>query len=280
MFYLSNTRVGVDVLVRNNVTLSGQAGPVLMFSHGFGCDQTMWRAVASRFTDRARVVLFDHVGAGGSRDDAYDEAKYSSLEGYARDVVEIVEALDEGPVVFVGHSVSATIGVLAALARPDLIHSQVLVCASPRYIDGDGYRGGFTERDVEELLDLMDKNTTEWAEMMSPHVAGPSALDVQSDWRTSVCRINPTIAKAFARVTFLSDHRADYARVRTPTLLIDSADDALAPDYVGLWVAGAMENSRRVVLPTEGHSPHMTAPDITARIIAQALDDDISGGVA
>ncbi|MBU1384189.1 MAG: alpha/beta hydrolase [Alphaproteobacteria bacterium] len=264
----------MDVLSRNNVTVTGQTGPLMIFSHGFGCDQTMWRSVASQFEPRARVVLFDHVGAGGSVDEAYEEAKYASLAGYAADVIEIVEALGAGPVIFVGHSVSATIGVLAAVARPELFRSLVLVCASPRYIDTDGYRGGFTERDVEDLLELMDKNTTDWSAMMAPHVAGASAPKVQSDWQSSVCRINPTIAKAFARATFLSDHRADYALVRTPTLLIDSEDDVLAPDYVGQWISAAVPDSSRVVLPTEGHSPHMTAPDLTAGAIARELDQE------
>lgn len=263
----------MDVLSRNNVSVAGETGPLMVFSHGFGCDQTMWRAVARRFEARAQVALFDHVGAGGSDDAAHDPTRHSDLRGYAEDLIEIIEALDRGPAIFVGHSVSATIGVLAAVARPDIFQSLVLVCASPGYIDREDYRGGFTERDVEELLELMDKNTADWSALMAPRVAGPSAVAVQSDWQESVCRINPVIAKTFARATFLSDHRADYARVTTPTLLIESADDLLAPDYVGAWVAGAVRGSRRLILPTEGHAPHMTAPDLTAQAVAEVLDD-------
>lgn len=259
-------------LVRNNVTVQGPGGPVMLFSHGFGCDQTMWRAVAKRFEPDATVVLFDHVGAGHASEAAYEPARYAGLEGYAHDVVEVIEALGGGPVIFVGHSVSATIGVLAALSRPELFQALVLVCASPCYIDDVDYSGGFLEQDIQELLDLMDKNTADWAAHMAPHVAGAEALDVQEDWQASVCRINPQIAKTFARATFLSDHRADYARLRTPTLLIDSRDDVLAPEAVGAWIQDAVPHSRRIVLPTEGHSPHMTAPGLTAEAIARVLD--------
>ncbi len=260
---------------RNNVTVRGQGGRTILFSHGFGCDQSMWRSVARRFEPDATVVLFDHVGAGRSLDTAYEPEKYAQLSGYAQDIIEIVETLDRGPVVFVGHSISATIGVLATLARPDLFQSLVLVCASPRYIDDDDYKGGFVEQDIDELLDLMEKNTADWSAIMSPLVAGASADEAKADWEASVCRLNPRVARTFARLTFRSDHRADYARLRTPTILIDSLDDALAPPAVGAWLEAAVPGSRRIVLPTQGHSPHMTAPGLTAAAIAGAWGDDI-----
>lgn len=262
----------MTILHRNNVVVMGDAGPVLVFAHGFGCDQTMWRAVASPFADSARVVLFDHVGSGHSDSAAFDPARHGRLEGYAADLVEIIDAVGLGPVIFVGHSVSATIGVIAANQRPDLFASLVLVCGSPCYIDTDDYRGGFALADVEDLLDLMSKNMIDWSAQMAPSVAGTQAPGAQADWAASVCRLDPAAARAFARATFLSDHRAVYAAVHVPTLLLDSLDDALAPSFVGAWMQANIPDCERIVLPTEGHSPHMTAPDITLAALARHLD--------
>ena len=265
------TREIMTSLTRNNVQITGQGQPTFLFAHGFGCDQTMWRHVAERFRDKGQVVVFDHVGAGGSDVSAYDPVKYGSLHGYASDVVEICDTLGLQNVIFVGHSVSATIGVLAANARPDLFNQLVLICASPRYADTDTYIGGFGEADIDELLDLMDKNHLDWSALMAPTVVGAGEPEVQMEWRDSVCRIDPEIAKAFARVTFTSDHRLDYRKVTTPTLLIDCSDDALAPDAVGRYVHDAIRGSRRIVLTAEGHCPHMTSPDQVVESIATVL---------
>ena len=254
--------------LRNNVRIIGEGEPTFLFSHGFGCDQSMWRHVAGHFANPGRVVLFDHVGAGGSDISAYDPQAHATLNGYARDVIDICESLDLRDVVFVGHSVSATIGVLAANARPDLFSHLVLICASPRYVNTDSYDGGFGQADIDELLDLMDKNHLDWSALMAPTVVGADHPEVQTEWRDSVCRTDPAIAKAFARVTFTSDHRADYRKVTTPTLLIDCSDDALAPEAVGRYVHAAIAGSRRVVLTAEGHCPHMTAPDEVVEAIA------------
>jgi sigma-B regulation protein RsbQ len=248
-------------LSRNNVRITGEGRPTFLLAHGFGCDQSMWRHVEGQLARRGRVVVFDHVGAGGSDVSAYQPDNYATLHGYAADVIEICEDLDLGRVVFVGHSVSATIGVLAANARPDLFSQLVLICASPRYANTDTYVGGFGAADIDELLDLMDKNHLDWADLMAPTVVGSDHAEVQTEWRDSVCRTDPAIAKAFARVTFTSDHRADYRQVTTPTLLIDCSDDALAPEAVGRYVNDAIKGSRRIVLSAEGHCPHMTAPD-------------------
>lgn len=251
----------MNPIFRNNVQSFGDGQPTFLFAHGFGCDQSMWRHVAGQFANVGSVVLFDHVGAGGSDASAYDSEKYANLEGYAADVIEICEALALSDVIFVGHSVSATIGVLASVARPDLFSRLVLICASPRYVNTDSYVGGFDMADIDELLDLMDKNHLDWSQLMSPTVVGADHPEIQTEWRDSVCRTDPTIAKAFARVTFTSDHRADYRRVTTPTLLIDCSDDALAPDAVGRYVHEAIAESQRIVLDAEGHCPHMTVPD-------------------
>lgn len=268
-------RARMSVLSRNNVRVSGQGDPAFLFAHGFGCDQTMWRHVITRM-DGARRVLFDHVGAGDSDLKAYDPAKYATLHGYAADVIEICEALGLRDVVFVGHSVSATIGVLAAVARPDLFSQLILICASPRYQNTDTYTGGFGEADIDELLDLMDKNHLDWSALMAPTLMGPDHSELETEWRDSVCRTDPIIAKAFARATFTSDHREDFRKVTTPTLLIDCSTDALAPPEVGQFVHAAIKGSRRIVLEAEGHCPHMTAPHEVVAAIATVVSSSAS----
>jgi sigma-B regulation protein RsbQ len=248
----------MDVKHRNNVTISGEGAQTLLFAHGFGCDQSMWRLVAPRFTDHAKVALFDHVGAGASDISAYDPNKYAGLAGYASDVIEICETQGLKDVVFVGHSVSAMIGVLAAGRRPDLFSRLVLICASPRFVNDDGYFGGFAEQDLEDLLDLLAKNQLDWSGAIAPAVVADDGF--QDEWRQSVCRVDPVIAQEFARATFLSDHRADCGRVVTPTLLIECSEDTLAPAQVGAFVHAAIGGSQRVVLEAAGHSPHLTSP--------------------
>ena len=260
----------MSVIARNNVTIHGAGERVLMFAHGFGCDQSMWRHVARSFMGDNRVVLFDHVGAGASDLDAYSSEKYGRLHGYADDVVEICEALGVSDVTFIGHSVSATIGVLAAVKRSDLFSGLALVCPSPRYADTDTYTGGFKDRDLDELLDLIDMNHLDWAAALAPTVMGAGAApELTAEWRDSVCRTDPVVAKEFARVTFRSDHRAEYREVSTPTLIIECSDDNLAPPEVGAWVHEAIQGSRRVILEAPGHCPHVTSP---AEVIAALRD--------
>jgi sigma-B regulation protein RsbQ len=252
----------VDVLRRNNVTLRGRAGgQPMVLAHGFGCDQGMWRHVAPEFEDTHRVVLFDHVGAGGSDLSAWDPVRYRRLDGYAEDLVEIVEALDVPPAVFVGHSVSAMIGVLAAVRRPDLFDRLVLVGPSPRYIDDEGYRGGFSAAEIDELLDTMDENYLGWAQYIAPVIMGvPGSPELGQELAGSFCRTDPAIARHFARTTFLSDNRADLARVRTPALVVQCRDDVIAPQEVGAYVHEHLAGSELVVLDATGHCPNLSAP--------------------
>ena len=253
----------MDVLARNNVSVTGRAdGPTVVFAHGFGCDQGMWRFVAPAFEQTHRVVLFDHVGAGGSDLTAYDPARYARLEGYASDVVEVVDAVGGAPVVFVGHSVSAMIGLLAAAERPELFARCVLVCPSPRYVDDDGYRGGFSADEVDELLETMDGNYLGWSAQIAPVVMGvPHRPELGDELTRSFCRTDPAIARRFARTTFLSDNRADLARVRTPSLVVQCREDALAPLEVGAYVHEHLAGSELVVLDATGHCPNLSAPD-------------------
>jgi sigma-B regulation protein RsbQ len=236
----------------------------MVFAHGFGCDQNMWRFVAPAFEDEYRIVLFDLVGAGGSDLSAYDEQKYASLDGYAQDVLELCAELDLRDVVFVGHSVSGMIGVLAAKAEPERFATLVLVSPSPRYLDDEGYVGGFGRADIEELLDSLDSNYLGWSTAMAPVIMGnPDRPELGAELTESFCRTDPRIARHFARVTFLSDNRADLADVRVPTLVLQCSSDAIAPMEVGEFVDRALADSSLVVLPATGHCPNLSAPDET-----------------
>jgi sigma-B regulation protein RsbQ len=252
----------MDVLRRNNVTVSGRAGaPPMVFAHGFGCDQGMWRHVAPAFEDTHRVVLFDHVGAGGSDLSAWDPARYRRLDGYAEDVLEILDALDLGPAVFVGHSVSGMIGALAASRRPELFERLVLVGPSPRYIDDEGYRGGFSAAEIEELLETMDGNYLGWSQYIAPVIMGvPKRPELGQELAGSFCRTDPMIARQFARTTFLSDNRGDLERVTTPALVVQCRDDVIAPQEVGEYVHAHLRGSEFVLLDATGHCPNLSAP--------------------
>ena len=262
----------MDVLTRNNVGVSGREdGPVLLFAHGFGCDQHMWRGVAPAFEADHRVVLFDLVGAGRSDTSAYDRERYGTLHGYAEDVLEICAALDLRQVVFIGHSVSATIGLLAAAAEPDRFAKLVLVAPSPCFIDDEGYVGGFTREDIEGLLESLDSNYLGWSAAMAPVIAGADNLEAGAELTNSFCRTDPEIARHFARVTFLSDNRADLARVRTPALVLQCSDDALAPEAVGRYVHEQLPGSRLVLMAATGHCPNLSAPAETVAAIKAFL---------
>jgi sigma-B regulation protein RsbQ len=263
----------MDVIARHHITVTGNpAGQAMVFAHGFGCDQHMWREVAPRFEDEYRVVLFDHVGAGRSDLSAFDPERYGSLRGYADDVLEIFHELDLHDVVFVGHSVSAMIGVLAAAAEPRLFARLVLVGPSPRYIDDVGYTGGFSREDIDELLESLDSNYLGWSSAMAPVIVGNADRPALGEELTeSFCRTDPAIAKHFARVTFLSDNRADLPRVHVPTLVLQCSDDVIAPVEVGQFVSRAMPDATLVMLDATGHCPNLSAPEQTAAAIASFL---------
>ncbi|WP_445167007.1 alpha/beta fold hydrolase [Mycolicibacterium sp. Dal123E01] len=260
----------MDVAARNNVTRMGNASePTLLLAHGFGCDQHLWRPVAARLRDRFDLVLFDHVGSGQAEPAAWDPVKYASLQGYADDVVEIVEALDLRDVVFVGHSVAAMIGALAVTAAPTRFGKLVMVTPSPCYIDDDGYRGGFTRTDIDELLDSLESNYLGWSQAMAPQIMGnPDRPELADDLEATFCRTDPAAAKVFARATFLSDNRTDLAKVPVPTLVIDCRQDVIAPPEVGAFVRDQITGAQLTTLDATGHCPHVSAPDATAEALA------------
>ncbi|MDF6017670.1 alpha/beta hydrolase [Streptomyces sp. JH34] len=259
----------MDVRKRNRVSVTGrEGGPVVMLAHGFGCDQNLWRLVAPELEKHFRVVLFDHVGAGLSDVSSWSPERYSTLDGYVQDVIELCRELDLGPLTFVGHSVSSMIGVLAAVQEPELFDGLVLLTPSPSYIDDGDYRGGFSEEDIEELLESLASNYLGWSATMAPVIMGnPDRPELGEELTNSFCRTDPEIARVFAKVTFLSDNRADLAKVRVPTLIAESARDTLAPREVGAYVHRQIPGSRLVTLDSTGHCPQLSAPEETTEAI-------------
>lgn len=258
-----------DVLTRNNVTVRGNtSGDPMVFAHGFGCDQIMWRHVAPAFEPDHRVVLFDLVGCGGSDASAYDPNSYASLSRYATDLVEIIRELDLSDVIYVGHSVSSMIGALAAIEAPELFRALVLVGPSPRYIDDGTYVGGFGREDIDDLLESLEGNYLGWSQQMAPVIMGnPDQPELGRELTESFCRVDPAIARNFARATFLSDNRDDLPRVPVPALVLQCEHDAIAPIAVGEYVHDNLPNSRYELLPVSGHCPNLSAPELTTDAI-------------
>lgn len=244
----------------------------MIFAHGFGCDQHMWRFVAPAFEDDYKVIVFDHVGAGHSDLAAYDQAKYNSLAGYAADILEICRELDVIDGIFVGHSVSAMIGILAAIKEPARFAKLALIGPSPCYINDGDYIGGFSRADIEELLDSMDSNYLGWSSAIAPTIMGnPERPALGEELTNSFCRTDPTIAKQFARVTFLSDNRADLPKLNTPALILQCSHDLIAPEAVGQYLHRTLAHNSLVVMKATGHCPNLSAPDETIAAIKAFL---------
>jgi sigma-B regulation protein RsbQ len=257
-----------DLLRRHNVNVSGSGERTIMFAHGFGCDQTMWEPVARNFERDFRVVLFDYLGHGQSDASAYSAERYATLNAYADDVVAIGRALDLEGAVFVGHSVSAMIGALASLKAPEMFSDLVMVGPSPRYIDDEDYRGGFSREQIDELLEFLAENHLGWSAAMAPAIVGnPDRPELGTRLENSFCRTDPDIARDFARATFLSDNRRDLPSVRARALVLQCSDDIIAPQSVGEYVHAALPRSEFKLLQATGHCPNLSAPDeVTAAI--------------
>jgi sigma-B regulation protein RsbQ len=260
----------VDVVARNNVVLTGpEDAPVVLLAHGFGCDQNLWRLVVPALAEEFRVVLFDHVGAGRSDLFAWSAQRYATLDGYADDVLTLCRELDLRDVTLVGHSVSASIGVLAAAADPSRFAKLVLLTPSPCYLNDGDYHGGFSAEDIDELLESLDSNYLGWSATMAPIIMGnPDRPELGAELTNSFCRTDPEIARVFARATFLADNRADLARVTVPTLVVQCAEDAIAPREVGEYVRDRIAGSTLVTLDAVGHCPQLSDPGPTAAAIA------------
>jgi sigma-B regulation protein RsbQ len=262
-----------SIQTRNNVKVFGAGTQPMLFAHGFGCDQNMWRHITPAFEADYKIVLFDYVGAGKSDLSAYDPDRYGSLAGYATDIVEICEALDLRDVILVGHSVSSMIGLLAAQRAPDRFAHLIMVGPSPRYINDDGYVGGFERSDIEGLLEMMDKNYIGWANFLAPAIMkNPDKPDLADELTESFCSTDPVIARRFAEATFFADNRADLATVPVPTLLLQCSDDLIAPLAVGEYMAHNMPRSTLRVMSATGHCPHMSHPEETIQLIREYLE--------
>jgi sigma-B regulation protein RsbQ len=262
----------MNVLQRNHATVRGGGAVTMVFAHGFGCDQNMWRLLAPQYASRFRTVTFDHVGSGRSDLGAYDRSKHDSLEGYASDVNEIIDEVADGPVVFVGHSVSAMIGMLADLRRPGRIAGHVMVGPSPCYINDGDYVGGFSREDIDSLLETLEANYLGWAGSIAPAIMGaPEQPELAEELTHSFCRTDPEIAKQFARVTFTADNRSDLPNLKTPVLVVQSSDDFIAPLVVGEYLRDRLPNAMLRVVDNIGHCPHLSAPCASASAMDEFL---------
>jgi sigma-B regulation protein RsbQ len=257
---------------RNNVRITGTGDTTMIFAHGFGCDQAMWRLLVPAFEKRYRVVTFDLVGSGASDLAAYDPAKYGSLHGYAADLLEIIDEHAVGPVIVVGHSVSAMICMLATIAAPERFMAQLMIGPSPCYINDGAYIGGFERADIDDLLNTVESNYLGWSSAMAPAIMGaPDQPELGAELTNSFCRTNPDIAKHFARVTFLSDHRADLARSQVPALILQCSDDLIAPLSVGEYMHQALPHSVLAVIENVGHCPHLSSPSASSAAMEDFL---------
>ena len=246
---------------RNNIKIQGNGEKPILFLHGYGCDQNMWRYITPAFNEDYKLILIDLVGSGMSDEKAYDYHKYESLQGYANDVIEICEALALTDVILMCHSVSSMIGSLAAIKKPSYFKYLIMIGPSPRYINDDDYFGGFPKEAIEELMETLDSNYLGWSNAMAPVIMGnPDRPELAEELENSFCQNNPKIAKHFARVTFLGDNRKDLKNITTKTLVIQSKNDVIAPLKIGEYVHGHIENSKLTVVDTVGHCPHLSSP--------------------
>lgn len=263
-----------DIIQRNNVKVFGKGKQPMLFAHGFGCDQNMWRFITPAFEDAYQLVLFDYVGAGKSEISHYNPERYSSLNGYAQDVLEICEALELKNVIFVGHSVSAMIGLIAANEQPGYFNKLIMVGPSPCYINDNGYKGGFEKADITGLLETMEKNYIGWANFMAPNIMGNGDRPaLGEELAESFCSTDPLIARQFAEATFFSDNREDLALAKVPSLILQCSDDIIAPTEVGYYLKEHLPGSTLKIMQAKGHCPHMSEPEETIRLIKEYLEN-------
>ena len=261
-----------EVIRRNNVKVLGKGTQPMLFAHGFGCDQNMWRYITPEFENDYKLVLFDYVGSGRSDSSAYDPGKYGSLEGYAEDVLDVIHALDLSDVIFVGHSVSSMVGVLAANREPDRFDRLILIGPSPRYINDGSYVGGFEKKDIEGLFEMMDRNFIGWANFLAPAIMkNPERPELGEELTASFCSTDPVIARRFAEATFLADNRRDLPNVKVPSLILQCSDDMVAPVDVGQYLNRELADSTLRIMKAVGHCPHMSDPEETVALMKDYL---------
>lgn len=264
-----------EVMKRNNVKVIGQGEKIMMLAHGFGCDQNMWRYMVPLFEEDYRLVLFDYVGAGKSDIESYESTKYNTLHGYVQDILDIIEELQLEDIIFIGHSISAMIGMLASIKRPDCFDKLVMIGASPRYLnDSDGYYGGFEKGDILELLDMMEMNFAGWASYLAPLVSDAAQNpELTKEIEKSFVSTVPWAAREFAEVTFFSDHRESLSKANLPTLIIQCSNDSIVPIEAGEYLHKHLKNSTFYLMEAKGHYPHISKPEKTGEVIAKFLQN-------
>lgn len=251
----------MDILIRNNVKIFGNGEEQMLFCHGFGCDQRMWRYITPSFLEKYKIILFDHVGAGNSLLSAYDKEKYNTLYGYASDILEICKTLNLNNVIFIGHSVGAMMGILSAIQHPELFKKLILIGPSPCYMNKENYIGGFSEEDIKEMLSFMENDYINWSITFASFIMGNTQHPMLiEEMANSFCSTKPEIAKHFARVAFLSDNRLDLPCLQTKTQIIQCTDDMIAPEEVGIYMHKAIKNSNYFKIKATGHCPNLSAP--------------------
>lgn len=262
-----------DVIVRNNVKVLGEGERTILFAHGFGCDQSMWQYITPAFAKEFRIVLFDYVGSGNSDITSYTTDKYSNLNGYKQDVLDIIDTLELNNIIFVGHSVSSMIGMLASIECPAYFDRMIMIGPSPRYLnEGENYTGGFEKSDITELLDMMEMNFLGWASYLAPIAMNNPELPILTkDLERSFISNDPVIAREFAEATFLSDHRSDLAEATVPTLIMQCSDDSIVPIEVGEYLHRHLKNSTLRLMEAKGHYPHISHPKETIELIQEFL---------
>lgn len=263
----------LDIVLRNNVRIFGKGAQAMIFAHGFGCDQNMWRFITPAFEDNYQIILFDYVGSGKSDILAYSAERYGKLNGYAQDILDICEVLDLRNAIFIGHSVSSIIGMLAAIQQPKLISRLIFVGPSPYYInEPPDYIGGLERADIEGLLNMMEKNYIGWAHFLAPAIMqNAERPELASELEQSFCSTDPVIARQFAEVTFFSDNRSDLAKVQTPSLIMQCSEDIIAPLEVGNYIHKHLPESVLRIMKATGHCPHLSHPDETIQVIKEYL---------
>ena len=265
----------INVVQRNNVTIKGQGEEILLFAHGFGCDQTLWQSLTMYFEKSYKMILFDYVGAGNSDITAYDSVKYNTLNGYVQDVIDIIEAYELKNITFIGHSVSSMIGMFAAIKKPQYFSKLIMIGPSPYYLNDGDYKGGFERSEIDELLVTMEMNFEGWASYMAPIAMNQSSdSPLTKRLERTLVSTNSTIARQFAEVTFFSDSRTKLAELQTPALIMQCANDSIVPVEVGYFLKDHIPNSELVILNTRGHYPHLSDPKLTAEIIINYIKEE------
>jgi sigma-B regulation protein RsbQ len=264
--------MSTSIKVRNNVKIFGHGNQPILFAHGFGCDQNMWRYITPAFENDYRIILFDYVGAGKSDISAYNPERYATLQGYAQDVLDICEELQLRNTIFVGHSVSSMIGLLAAVTEPKYFERMIMVGPSPSYINEGNYKGGFERKDIEGLLETMEKNYIGWANFLAPNIMGnKDRPELGNELTESFCTTDPQIARQFAEATFFSDNRKDLKKVTIPSLILQCSEDIIAPTEVGEYLSKELPQSTLRIMKATGHCPHMSEPEETILLMKEYL---------